>query len=348
MPIPTIAAITPATGVPTGGQLVEITGTNFRLPTTPAADVVPAPAAPPSVTVTFGGNASDLVAVISETRMLVRVPKRSMPIDVNGHTEGTETVDIVVENVDDSGVLIPTESTTAAAASEYVRPGIDYSAGPYGVARVTAALVDILRSECLANTVLDTSIDYDPDTGTAKIEAQSLPQITLTGPTLSFNSFFTNRGSYEVAGQNAGELYKKRRHRVVDMAYEIIGVTNSSMELHNLIELLELVVDRNSTILFEPVPNSGDTCPLELHWITDPSYERQDSEGLMSDLRVFRGTIEIRGYPVTAFPGVDHDAIQEVGFEVDVTTLEAPLQIGDNLPTTQGAPTRSPPDSDAT
>jgi hypothetical protein len=68
----------------------------------------------------------------------------------------------------------------------------------------------------------------------------------------------------------------------------------------------------------------------------------------MSDLRVFRGSVQVRGYPVTTFPGVGQDAIEEIGYEVDVTTLEAPLQIGDNLPTVQGAPTRSPPDRDAT
>jgi len=348
MPIPTIATVTPATGTPTGGQLVEITGTNFRLPTTPAADVVPAPAAPPSVTVAFGGTLSTLVEVISETRLLVQVPKRSMPFDGNGVTLGTDTVDIVVENIDDLGVLIPTESVTEANAYIYTRPGVDYTSGPYGLTRVTMAVIDILRSECHANTVIDTSTDYDPDTGTIKIEGQSLPQLILTGPSVTFNSFFTNRGNYQVDGINALEGFRRRRHRVLNLSYEIIGVTNSTVELNNLIELLELVIDRNTTIEFEPVPDSGDTCPLELHWVTDPSYERQDLEGLMSDLRLFRGTFEIRGYPVTAFPGVDQDAIQEVGFEVDVTTLEAPLQIGDNLPTTQGAPTRSPPDSDAT
>ena len=348
MPIPTIATVSPATGTPTGGQLVEITGTNFRLPTAPAADVVPVPVAPPSVRVSFGGNVSTRVDVISATRLLVRVPKRTMPIGGDGETLGTEAVDLVVENIDDSGVLIPTETVTEADGYTYTRPGISYEHGPYGLTRVTRELVDLLRSEAHPNVMLETSVDYDPATGTAVIEGQSLPQVILSGPVVMFNSFFTDRGNILVDGINVNEGYRQRRHRVLDLDYEIIGVTKSLVELNNLIELLELVVDRNTTIQFELEYGSGDTIPLELRWITDPSYERQDLDGLMSDLRVFRGALQVRGYPVTSFPGVDQDAVEEVGYEVDVTTLEAPLQIGDNLPTTHGAPTRSPPDSDAT
>lgn len=348
MPVPTVLTVSPTTGTPTGGQLVEITGTNFRLPTTPAADVVPAPAAPPSVRVTFGGTASSRVDVISETRLLVNVPSRVLPYDINGVTDSSETVDIVVENIDDSGVLIPTETVTQASAYTYTRPGISYDADQFGITRLTETLVDMLRSQVLANTSIETAVDYDPDSGTTRIDTQKLPQLVLTGPELEFNSFFTNRGSYEVSGLNPGELYRKRRHRVLNLSYEIIGVTDSLRELNNLIELAELVIDRNSSIQFECVVGSGEFIPLELHWLRDPSYERQDLTGLLSDLRVFRGTFELRGYPVTDFPGVDQDAIQEVGYEVDVTTLEAPLQIGDNLPTTQGGPTRSPPDRDVT
>lgn len=345
MAVPTIATLSPATGAPTGGQLVEITGTGFRLPTAPPA-TIPAPVAPPSVRVLYGGQESPRVDVISDTRLLVAVPKRTMPIGTDGQTTlGTETVDVVVENIDDSGVLIPGETVTAAGAYTYVRPGVDYSAPRSGVARVTTTLIDLLRSEVLNNTVIETSTDYDPDTGTSRIEVQSTPQLILTGPEVEANTFFTYRGAYLVPGLNPGEAYRHRRHRVLDLTFEIIGITNSTLEMHNLIELLEAVIDRNTSFDFECAP--GETIPLELRWVEDPRYERQPNDpGLISDLRLFRGSVQVRGYPITDLPGVDHDAIDEVGFEVDVTTLEAPQQIGDNLPTVQGAPTRSPPEQD--
>jgi len=345
MPVPTITAVTPSSGAPTGGQLVQITGTNFRLPSPPAA-TIPAPPAPPSVRVLFGGVASRRVNVISATRVLVEVPKRSMPVGTDGQTTlGTEAVSITVENIDDSGVLIPGETVTAASAYTYTRPGVSYESGPYSVTRVTALLIDLLRSEVLANTVLDTSTDYDPNTSTREIEVQKTPQLILTGPSLRFNSFFTFRGAYPVTGINPGETFLKRRHRVVDLSYEIIGVTNSSVELNNLIELLEVVVDRNVAVQFECTPGAGDFITLELRWASDPSYERQSEDpGMISDLRVFRGTVEIIGLPLTEIAGVDRDAIQEVGFEVVDTLLEAPSQIGENLPTRQGGIVRSPPD----
>lgn len=347
MAVPTLTSFTPTTGTPTGGQVVDMVGTNFRLPTPPAPNTVPVPVSPPSVRVSFGGVVSPRVDVISATRLLVEVPQRSMPIDAKGNTLGTETVDVLVENIDDNGVLIPGETATLLMSYTYTRPGISYDSGPYGLTRVTETLIDLLRSQCLANTVPDTSTDFDPDTGTPRIEVESTPQLILTGPEVEFNSFFTFRGAYVVPGNNALEGFRKRRHRVVDLTYEIIGVTNSSLELNNLIELLELAVDRNTSFQFECAPGSGDFIPLELRWLTDPSYERPSSDpGLISDLRVFRGTLQVRGYPITEFPGVDQDAIQEVGFEVDVTSLEQAEQIGENLPTTHGAPTRSPPDGE--
>jgi len=345
MAVPTITAVSPQTGAPTGGQLAQITGTGFRLPTPPGPEI-PAPVAPPSVRVAFGGVQSPRVDVISATRLLVAVPKRSMPIGTDGQTTlGEVVVDVTVENIDDVGALIPGETATSSAAYTYVRPGVAYDSGPYSVTRVTALLIDLLRSEVLANTVLETSTDYDPNTGTAQIEVQKTPQLILTGPSLTFNAFFTFRGAYPVPGLNPGETFLKRRHRVVDLEYEIIGVTNSTVELNNLIELLEVVVDRNVSLQFECTPGQGDFIPLELRWEVDPRYERQGaSPGLISDLRVFRSTVEVVGLPLTEIAGVDRDAIQEVGSEVVDTLLEAPLQIGENLPTRQGGVVRSPPD----
>lgn len=347
MAVPTLSTLTPSSGVPTGGHLVEITGTNFRLPTAAPAGVFPVPERPPSVRVSFGGVQSSMVAVVSATRLLVSVPKRSMPLAADGQTTlGTEDVDVVVENIDDSGVLIPGETVTAADAYTYTRPGIAHNAPRRRVQRAADTLVDLLRSEVLANTVLDTSTDYDPDTGTARIETQSIPQLVLTGPTLTFNAFFTSRENYLVEGIVPGAQYRKRRHRVVDLSFEIIGVTRSTVEMNNLIELLELVVDRNVNVQFECEPGGGDFIPLELSWTTDPFYERPSADpGLRSDLRVFRGTVLLKGLPITDFAEVDRDGISEVGFEVDTVTLEAPEQIGENLPAVQGAPRRSPPDT---
>ena len=64
MAVPTITTIAPSTGTPAGGQAVEITGTNFRLPSAPPA-TGPVAALPSPVEVLFDGVASPNVAVLT-------------------------------------------------------------------------------------------------------------------------------------------------------------------------------------------------------------------------------------------------------------------------------------------
>lgn len=344
MAIPTVTSITPATGSPTGGQALEVIGTNFRIPTTANLALNPVPPPQPAVRVTFGGTEATRVEFISDTRLFVYTPKRSMPI-VGKVTQGSENVDVVVENIDDLGVLIPTETVTVANGYNYLRPGVSTEdSGDY--IRASMQLIDLLRSEVLSNTVLSTSVDYDPDTGTAAIDVETTPQLILTGPSMEFNAFFTFRGESTQPTSSAVEFFKGRRHRVVDMTYDVMGVSNSDVELINLQALFETVVDRNTKIDFvcDPTDPGAGTIPLELHIVQSPTYERVEKHA-NSDLRVFTASIVLKGFPLGVLPGVVQDGLSSSTHETtEEPTLAASSQIGENLPTTQGAPTRSPPD----
>ena len=345
MAVPTLATLSPAIGTPTGDQAVEITGTGFRLPTVAPAGVVPVPKSPPSMRVLFGDVNAVRIEVISATRLFAFTPKRNMPIDANGDTEGFELVDVVLENIDDLGVLIPTETVTAADAYTYQRPGVSHEdSGDF--TRAVRALIDVLRSQVLANTMINTSTDYDPDTGLPQIPVEQTPQLILTGPTMEFNAFFTFRGQAEVATADPEEFFLARRHRVVDLHFEVTGVANSEVELINLQSLFETVVDRNTKIDFEfdpAVPALG-TFPLELHIVKSPDYQRV-SKYANSDLRVFTAAIVLKGYPLGTLPGVAQDGLQGATHEVtEEPTLESPLQTGTDIPAVHGAPTRSPPE----
>lgn len=74
MATPTIANVTPAEGHTGGRTLVEITGTGFRLPTSPAP-TGPTSAPPPSVRVTFGTVAASNVAIFSSTLLSCLTPE---------------------------------------------------------------------------------------------------------------------------------------------------------------------------------------------------------------------------------------------------------------------------------
>lgn len=344
MAVPTITTIAPSTGTPAGGQAVEIIGTNFRLPSAPPA-TGPAPVLPSPVEVLFDGVASPKVAVLTDSRLYAVTPVHSMPFNSQGVTSGTDAVNVIVRNVDDTGTPIPGETVTASNGYTYARPGITHEQSGDFV-RVTMLLIDTMRSQVLANTVVETSVDFDPNTGTARIDVSTLPSLIVEGPTVTFNPFFTYRGQNPVPGQNAGEVFLQRRHRVVDLAFDLTGVTDSMVELINLIQLLEVAVDRNSN-LYLPLdasdPSAG-TLPLEISFTSDPVYERQEAE-LGSDIRVFRASILLKGYPLNTFAGVTNDDVQDFAASVSTISLADAEQTGENNPTTQGASTRSPPDT---
>lgn len=344
MAVPTIATITPNAGAPTGWQVVEITGTNFRLPTAAAANVIPVPVSPPSVRVSFGSVEAYRVDVVSDSRLFVVVPKYAL-----AQSADAVVLNVTVENIDDAGVLIPGETVTAANAYTYARPTIAHTTSGDFI-RAVIALADLLKSEVLANTVINTSVDYDPDTGLELIQVEATPQLILTGPTLRFNSFFTHRGSFVSETAAPTEVLRRRRHRVVDLEFEVMGVTNSDGELINLQSLLETVLDRNSTIdvLIDDADPTQGTLPLELHILESPTYERARAHSL-SDLRSFSARFVLKGWPLNVLPGVANDAAIGVAPQVTVDpSLDSVLQTGDNLPVAQGAPTRSPPNSGVT
>jgi hypothetical protein len=345
MAVPTISTITPNGGAPTGRQAVEITGTNFQLPPAPAVGIIPVPVAAPTVRVTFGGVEAARVDVISATRVFAFAPRYTLPFDSNGDTVATTAVDVVLENIDTGGVLIPGETVTSAGGYTYTRPGITHQDSG-DLMRAVVAIVDLLRSQVLANTVINTSVDYDPDTGAPMIQVEETPQLVLAGPTLSFNSFFTYRGDQTVSTDVATEFLKQRRHRVVDLEFTVSGFTNSEVELINLQALLETALDRTSTVdvdLDADDPAAG-VLALELHITQSPQYVRVENYAA-SDLRMFTAGFVLKGLPLNTLPGVAQDGVQAVVSEVtEEPTLEAVLQIGDNLPAAQGAPTRSPPD----
>lgn len=330
MAIPTITGVSPALGTPTGGQAVEILGTNFRQQTLPVPGVIPTPEPPKSVSVTFGGTPAVRVEIISDTRVFAYTPKRSMPIS-GDDTLGSEIVDIVLENIDDNGVLIPTETVTSVGAYTYKRPGIS-SAESGDFLRVTAEFIDLLRSQVLGNTVLNTSVDYDPDTGVIIIPVENVPQLIVTGPTMAFNSFFSSWDEPTRATGNPSEFFKGRRSRIVDLSYEIMGVTNSDMQLINLEATLITVLDRNVNIDL-PIdvndPGAG-TTPIELHITQDPVYERVEAQS-KSDIRAFTAIIVLKGFPLNTLPGVAQDAVQSATHEITQDPeLVATEKIGEN------------------
>lgn len=339
MPVPTIATVSPTSGHPTGGQLIEITGTNFQLPPAPPATGV-VPEAPPTVRVTIGGGECARVAVVSATRLLVTTPKYSLPVGSGGATASTATVNVVVENIDANGDLIPTETVTAANAFTYRRPDLSgTSLAP--VTQLVRHLVTLMRSEVMPEVITHQSTDYDSDVSTLVVDSAKLPTVILTGPRQVKNTLFTDGapGTFELDVPTEYAVHRRRLY--CDLIFDVVLITNSDMHLFNAIGLITTVVDRNPKLTLD-LGAPFDTMRFDLEWDEVIGVQPQSAQ-LNSNIRTARGVIKVVGFPYGPITGVEDDAVLDVGGTVEQTpTLEAAVQMGDNLPAYSGMSVRSP------
>lgn len=314
MAIPTITSITPDLGHTGGGALVEIIGTNFRVPTVqvPVAGE-PVPVAPPSIEVEFGGVASPKIQFISDTRIFVVTPE----VD-------EANVDVVLRNIDDLGVPIPTEEVTATDGFSYRRPQLHVASELVTVIR---SLILTLRRQIHPNVTLTVHTDFDDTTADLLNIAKlaSIPALVLQGPKLEENRFYSlNQLDCEVSGSDPDEFFTKREPFTCDVIFEYLGVSNLKVEHLNLSNAIVAFFRKNK---FVTQPSTGRQVELEFETGAQPRAVPRSND---DNLRTFRGSFLIRGFDLGEFPGFTRDQVVRAAR----TTLDAEDFI-DLQPTTQ-------------
>ena len=321
MAVPTIFSIDPTEGPTTGFTAVEILGENFRpptiLPPDPATNITPP--SPIPVKVYFGGVESQTVLWITENRLYAITPPRT-----EESSSGTIIpVDVVVENVDDDGILIPGETVTLSDGFTYRYPTLNaYIRQPLTI--LTRSLIMKFRSYVHPNTVHMVNTDYDeaPGDGLNITHLASLPAIVLSGPDLQENRFYsTNEDKLEEVG--GGLSFVKREPRTVDVTFDIMVISNSTSEILNLIHVLTEFIHQTKYCIFRPYPDRPDVvCELEFgfadggdfNWTAVPNS---------SNIRQAKGTIIVRGF--------DFDGVT-VGYTVELGESQIPGVPGNELP----------------
>lgn len=345
MAVPTFTSISVSSGPAMGGYMVEIIGTNFRLPDPPPA-TGPVPPLLPTVEVTFGGVASGSVSVASDSRIFVVVPKGSL-LDANLNPIEQLVVDLGITNLDNAGVPIAGETVTVPSAFTYARVDLSHN-NKSAVNRLVRILLESLVSETIANVHYETNTDYDEDTGTIWTNMTKVPGISVMGPDFTENTFY-NEGGYatqvDLDGAANSEFVVRGRTQYDDVAFDIIGIADDTSEFLNLMHLLQEWVDRNVYFEFECVEGDASTT-IQLPFTYLPGgqfkHEKQQGDALNSNLKVFRGQVFFEGFPRTGLTGVVNDKAQGVGVPVDDVQLQGSDQTGDNLPGTLAR--RSPPE----
>lgn len=313
MAAPTIVSVSPST-VWTGGQLIDVRGTGFRLPAPAPAAQGRLPAPLPTVSVTVGGEACSGVAVFDSTELTCFVPRHDVATGL----------DLVVQNLDDNGAPIPGESVTLAHAIACARPALDTSV-VVDSDRVTRQLVRELKRQVLENVEMFTHTDYETDLSVAKEFAHiaKLPALGLLGPSLTEDRDYTSNEAPAISrGGNTFGLHKA--WVTYKFGYTLTVLTDNTAQLQALKQLVALFFERNArvTIQRDVADATAGTISYDMEIAVGASL--QDTTRPNPDnLRVASVEFSVRGVnleDVQGFPGESLDGLGRVVEDVVLAT----------------------------
>lgn len=340
MAVPTIAQISPTTGPTLGDFVIGITGTNFNVPAVPAFGTsLPWPQqGTPSVQVLVDGVPAENVQVFDSTFITCAMPK---------HAVGA--VPIVVNNLDATGKPIAGETVTRAAAFTYALPIFtnDYDSD---LARVVHTLLREIKKQFLqADVTYAVHTDYDPDTGDELhvTKFAKLPGLSLVGPDLEENRFYSNNVQTEVddpatvgADGVATDFVETRAPYTVDLLFSVIGASDNKGELLNMMSGFIMFMHKNKFLVMDRdpnVPSNGDATKqvrYEMDFQSNGQPKTAMGGNADSNVRSFEAKFVIRGFDIEALQGmnagttagVPNQAIVSRGKTVDQLVLDPSVQ----------------------
>lgn len=292
MAIPTITSVTPANGHTGGRTLVEIDGTNFRLPTVNELQTGPTPPAPPSVLVTFGGTPARAAFVRGTTTIWVQTPI---------HDPGL--VDVVVTNIDDAGTPIAGETGTLVGGYTFVRPDLTAESD---LVRIIRTFIDELKRQITPNVTWPVSTDYDDATDAQNSISRlpSLPGLVLAEVTIEENKFFSKREpeTVQVDGDNFIELAPPT---TVDIVMTLVGISDNSTETLNLAAAIKRFFKKNIVLTMnrDGTDPSAGTIDYEMDCQEEPDLKITIASNA-DNLRHWAGFVRIRGFDIESMAGI--------------------------------------------
>jgi hypothetical protein len=306
-----ISNVTPSSGPSGGGVLVEVAGVGFRLPDAPPA-TGPTTPPPPSVHVRVGGRPADDVRVLSESLLTCIVPAGD-----------AGPADIVVQNLDDTGAV--TDAATAPHAFAYALHPLTAEAD---LTRLVRTLLQEFKRQVMANVVLTVQTDFDAETGDELHLAQlaQLPGLVLVGPELSEDRFYSLNQLPETA-TGPGTFERHRVPYTVDLGFTLVGVSDHTTELLNLMAATQLFFHRNHFLVMARDPANADAGSVryEMDFVPDGDL-KVTSQPNESNVRSFSGKFVIRSFDLEDLPGLTDGDVVERGATVVEVALEPAQQ----------------------
>lgn len=298
MAVPTILTVTPDAGHSGGRTLIEITGTNFKLPDPPPA-TGKTTAPPPTVQVLFGTKLATAVAVTEAGQLYCLTP-----INDPG------TVSVTVRNVDAAGVLIGAETATLADAYTYARPDLTQKGN---IARALEAFIVEIRRQITPNCDWAVHTDFDDTTGDGLNVAYQgrLPSLVLADLQLPDKSS-PESDTYTVE-IDATTFVERRAPVIVDAVFSIVGVSDNLLEMLSLLEATKQFFALNGSISVDRDPADPSHGAVEYVMRSEigagtKTTRQNDNNNIMS----FTGSVTLEQIRSEDMPGVTRAAVPGV------------------------------------
>jgi hypothetical protein len=297
MAIPTITSIQPARGPASGQTLITITCTGMRLPPQPPAGRPTKGGLPQTVGIRIGAQPA--------TRVLVREDATNPGGTIATCLTPAGTpgpADIVIQNLDDAGQPIAGEVVLLPSAFTYERTALSTESS---LTRLVRALLRALKAQVIENVNLTVHTDFDaaPENGVHLAAVARLPALVLAGPELRQSR------TYSINQQPVRELRDGLAlHRVpytVDVGFTLIGMTDRTAELLNLMSLCTLFLHKNKHLLMAREPDAPEAGHVAYEMDFAPGGQFQvRSQPSESNVRHFIGELVIRGFDIDEPDGI--------------------------------------------
>lgn len=309
-----------AEGLAGGGYLATIVGENFKLPSDPppTGSGYIGGSWSPTVKVQFGSSVARDVRVLSETVLTCVVP----PYSDDADADPIPPVDIRIVNLDEAtGEELggPEDEVTAIDAFTYRRPVIG-SPLSSDLMRLCREVIRTVKRQVHPNVSLTVHTDFDDTVADVLniTKLSELPGIVLVGPSIAENRFYSlNKTPYERVGST-------REHkggpvpRTVDLTFQIVGVSDKTYVLLNLLHEVVKFFENNDWLYIDRDghdPSAGQV-RYEMDLVDEPSVKTRAN---LSNIRNFEGSFVIRGFDVELEPDTTTYDLDDVDSDGEVT-----------------------------
>lgn len=233
---------------------------------------------------------------------------------------GEGVVDVTIRNLDDLGDPIGGEEVVVANGYSYERVQL---ATETDLTRMCRQVIREVRRQVLPNVSLTTHTDWDGDTEDLLqlVSLAELPGVAILGPDMIENRFYSLNGHLPKT-LPGDEVLLRNAPYTVDLAFDVLLVSDSKVELQNLMVLFAQFVDRNPRLSLDrdaDDPSAG-RVEYEFDFATGGDLVSRRAPN-NSNLRIASGSVVVRGFDLEDLAGFTDEAARDLtGMTEDTDT----------------------------